>query len=75
MAIEEDRVNYGSWGLSQHFSAKHHLTDDGVLYAKVFYIVTLSCSKSYNIVRVHGKYRPEIAKEYVDTRIVSVSCG
>lgn len=75
LAIEEDRVNYGSWGLSQNYSAKHHLTDNGVLFNKILYIVTIACSKSYNILRIHGNYHPEIVKEYIDTRIISVSRG
>lgn len=75
LATETDRIDYGSWGLSRHYSAKHVLTDDGLIVAKLLYIVSLSCSKSYKIVRAHGAYRPEIPKEYVDTRVVSVSCG
>jgi hypothetical protein len=75
LAIEKDRVNYGSWGLSQHYTATHQFTDDGLVVAKLYYIVSLACSKSYKIVRINGAYHPEYSKKYVDDRSISVSCG
>ena len=74
LAIEEDRVNYGSWGFSQHFNANHRLTAEGLFINKLHYAVRLICSKSSSLCSVHGRYDPSIIKEYIDKGIIAVSC-
>lgn len=72
LAEERDRKDYGSWGLS-HYSANHYLTDYGVTFNKILYLVELACSKSNYISNIHGRYHHEITKQYIDSRVIAVS--